>query len=99
MTGEQIMAELKQRRLPTFGTAAERRDRLRKFHGTSKTAYPITTLSLSMLHGKVNDQPKYPFRVMKPLIPMADTIEAKWLQKPLMPSNRKFEANFGETTS
>ena len=27
------MAELKQRRLPTFGTAAERRDRLRKFHG------------------------------------------------------------------
>lgn len=29
------MAELKQRRLPTFGTAAERRDRLRKFHGKS----------------------------------------------------------------
>jgi len=27
------MAELKQRRLPTFGTGAERRDRLRKFHG------------------------------------------------------------------
>jgi len=33
MTGEAVMAELKQRRLPTFGTAAERRDRLRKFHG------------------------------------------------------------------
>ena len=35
MTTESIMAELKQRRLPTFGTAAERRDRLRKFHGKS----------------------------------------------------------------
>ena len=27
------MAELKTRRLPTFGTAAERKDRLKKFHG------------------------------------------------------------------
>lgn len=35
MTGEAVMAELKQRRLPTFGTAAERRERLRKFHGMS----------------------------------------------------------------
>ena len=35
MTGEQVMTELKQKRLPTFGTAAERRDRLRKFHGKS----------------------------------------------------------------
>ena len=33
MTAEAVMTELKQRRLPTFGTAAERRDRLRKFHG------------------------------------------------------------------
>jgi len=33
LTGEQVMTELKQRRLPTFGTAAERKDRLRKFHG------------------------------------------------------------------
>lgn len=36
MTGEAVMAELKQRRLPTFGTAAERRDRLRKFHGVQQ---------------------------------------------------------------
>ncbi len=35
MNGEQVMTELKQKRLPTFGTAAERRDRLRKFHGKS----------------------------------------------------------------
>ena len=33
MTGEQVMSELKQKRLPTFGTAAERRDRLRKHYG------------------------------------------------------------------
>ncbi len=37
MNGEQVMTELKQKRLPTFGTAAERRDRLRKFHGKSKS--------------------------------------------------------------
>ena len=33
MSSEQVMTELKQKRLPTFGTAIERRDRLRKFHG------------------------------------------------------------------
>jgi len=33
MTADQVMAELKTRRLPTFGTAAERKDRLKKFHG------------------------------------------------------------------
>lgn len=33
MSSEQVMTELKQKRLPTFGTAVERRDRLRKFHG------------------------------------------------------------------
>jgi len=30
MTNEQVLNDLKQRRLPTFGTAGERRDRLRK---------------------------------------------------------------------
>ncbi len=38
MNGEQVMTELKSKRLPTFGTAAERRDRLRKFHGKSLDA-------------------------------------------------------------
>lgn len=33
MTADQVMADLKTRRLPTFGTAAERKDRLKKFHG------------------------------------------------------------------
>lgn len=42
------MAELKQRRLPTFGTAAERRDRLRKFHG-------IQTGSTSNYHSNNNN--------------------------------------------
>ena len=33
MSSEQIMNELKQKRLPTFGTANERKDRLKKFYG------------------------------------------------------------------
>jgi|LakMenEpi03Aug12_release.lakeMendotaPanAssembly.Ray.scaffolds.fasta_scaffold971660_1 hypothetical protein len=37
MTNEQVLNDLKQRRLPTFGTAGERRDRLRKDLGMSTT--------------------------------------------------------------
>jgi len=33
MTGEQVLNDLKQKRLPTFGTAGERRDRLKKHYG------------------------------------------------------------------
>jgi hypothetical protein len=33
MTNEQVLNELKQKRLPTFGTAGERRDRLKKHLG------------------------------------------------------------------
>lgn len=33
MNGEQILNELKERRLPTFGTVGERRERLKKFFG------------------------------------------------------------------
>jgi len=33
MTQEQIVAELKEKKLPTFGTHVERKDRLRKFYG------------------------------------------------------------------
>ena len=35
MTNEQIVNELKDKRLPTFGTFAERKDRLKKHHGKS----------------------------------------------------------------
>ena len=37
------MQELKQRRLATFGTAAERRDRLKKFYGKSINTIAIAT--------------------------------------------------------
>jgi len=39
MSSEQILNELKQKRLPTFGTAMEKRDRLKKHYGfeTSKS--------------------------------------------------------------
>ena len=33
MTNEQVLNDLKQKRLPTFGTAGERRDRLKKHLG------------------------------------------------------------------
>ena len=33
MSSEQITNELKQKRLPTFGTANERKDRLKKHYG------------------------------------------------------------------
>ena len=34
MTNEDVMTELKQRGQPTFGTPQERKDRLKKAHGT-----------------------------------------------------------------
>jgi len=39
MTPEQVLNELKEKRLPTFGTAQERKDRLKKQYGiaTAKT--------------------------------------------------------------
>ncbi len=33
MTNEQVVNELKEKRLPTFGTHAERKERLKKHHG------------------------------------------------------------------
>jgi len=33
LSDEEILAELKQKQLPTFGTRQERLDRLKKFHG------------------------------------------------------------------
>ena len=33
MNNEQILNELKEKRLPTFGTGGERRDRLKRHHG------------------------------------------------------------------
>jgi hypothetical protein len=34
MSGDQILNDLKEKKLPTFGTAAERKDRLKKHYGT-----------------------------------------------------------------
>ena len=33
MSGEQVLNELKEKRLPTFGTVNEKRDRLKKHYG------------------------------------------------------------------
>ena len=33
MTPEQVLIELKEKRLPTFGTVNERRERLKKYYG------------------------------------------------------------------
>ena len=33
LSAEELMAELKNKQLPTFGTNQERKDRLKKFHG------------------------------------------------------------------
>ena len=37
MTPEQVLNELKEKRLPTYGTQAEKRDRLKKYYGISLT--------------------------------------------------------------
>lgn len=39
MSSEQITNELKQKRLPTFGTANERKDRLKKHYGKLSRQY------------------------------------------------------------
>jgi len=36
MTNEDVVVELKEKKLPTFGTGAERKDRLKKYHGKRK---------------------------------------------------------------
>lgn len=41
MTNEQVLNDLKQKRLPTFGTAGERRDRLKKHLGLDSTDQTI----------------------------------------------------------
>ena len=43
MNNEQILNELKEKRLPFFGTDGERRDRLKKHHGieSQKGSGPI----------------------------------------------------------
>lgn len=42
MTNEQVLNDLKQRKLPTFGTASERRDRLNIHLGiTSNDQLPV----------------------------------------------------------
>lgn len=33
MSHDQVMNELKEKKLPTFGTAVERKDRLKKYYG------------------------------------------------------------------
>lgn len=35
MTNDQVVIELKDKKLPTFGTGAERKDRLKKHYGNS----------------------------------------------------------------
>jgi len=39
LTEEEVMSELKNKGLPTFGTKPERLDRLKKFHGTKKSEF------------------------------------------------------------
>ncbi len=34
MSNEEVVIELKEKKLPTFGTGAERKDRLKKHYGT-----------------------------------------------------------------
>lgn len=41
MPNEEVMMELKKKNLPTFGTAQERRDRLKKSHAISPTGGPM----------------------------------------------------------
>jgi len=38
MTNAQVVDELKTKRLPTFGTLAERKERLKKHHGISSSS-------------------------------------------------------------
>ena len=33
MSADQVLGDLKEKKLPTFGTAAERKERLKKHHG------------------------------------------------------------------
>ena len=43
MTPEQVLIELKEKRLPTYGTAQERRDRLKKQYGITVMAKAKST--------------------------------------------------------
>ena len=49
MSPEQVLNELKQKRLPTYGTAQERRDRLKKQFGISPALAVKAKSSLSVV--------------------------------------------------
>ena len=51
MTPEDVLNELKQKRLPTYGTAQERRDRLKKQFGIVTTSVSKTKSSLAVVLG------------------------------------------------
>ena len=49
MTSEQVLNDLKVKRLPTFGTAGERRDRLKKHYGADQVHDLPPSLSTSAM--------------------------------------------------
>ena len=42
MSNEEVMGELKEKKLPTFGTGAERKERLKKHYGRQSLQIPLT---------------------------------------------------------
>lgn len=42
MNNDDVVNELKERKLPTFGTAVERKDRLKKYHGRHTDTLSLT---------------------------------------------------------
>ena len=42
LSNEQVLNDLKTKRLPTFGTAGERRERLKKHYGIEVDAHPVS---------------------------------------------------------
>ena len=49
MSNEEVVNELKEKKLPTFGTVVERKDRLKKHYGTHSKSLLINTVYLLIL--------------------------------------------------
>ena len=69
MSNEQIVNELKERRLPTFGTGVERRDRLKKQMGKLRRAF--LSRQGSLLQAALNPQKALLSSQKKPLVSRA----------------------------
>ena len=49
MSNEEVVNELKEKKLPTFGTVVERKDRLKKHYGKCKADYHHIQIIIAVL--------------------------------------------------